>query len=67
VGVTERGTQKVVVGLVAGGSITRTRIGRRNSHQIATGRPFRHPVSDGHELDELLAVLVPISPQTLDT
>ena len=66
-GITERGAQKIVVGLVAGGSITGTRIGRRNSHQIATRRPFRHPVSDGHELDELLVVLVPIPPQTLDT
>ncbi len=67
VGVTERGAQKIIADLVQGGYITRTRIGRRNSYQIATGRPFRHPVSDGHELDELLAVLVPIPPQTLDT
>jgi len=67
VGVTERGAQKIVADLVAGGSITRTRIGRRNSYQIATGRPFRHPVTDGHELDVLLAVLAPIPPQTVDT
>ncbi|TFB91697.1 helix-turn-helix domain-containing protein [Cryobacterium sp. HLT2-28] len=66
VGVTERGAQKIVADLVADGYITRTRVGRRNSYQIATGRPFRHPVTDGHELDELLAVLVPIPPRTLD-
>ena len=67
VGVTERGAQKIIADLVADGYITRTRIGRRNSYQIATGRPFRHPVSDGHELDELLAVLVPAPPPRLDT
>ncbi|TFD79464.1 helix-turn-helix transcriptional regulator [Cryobacterium fucosi] len=67
VGVTERGAQKIVADLVADGYITRTRVGRRNSYQIATGRPFRHPVTDGHELDELLTVLVPIPPRTLDT
>ncbi|TFC77147.1 MarR family transcriptional regulator [Cryobacterium cheniae] len=67
VGVTERGAQKIIADLVADGYITRTRIGRRNSYQIATGRPFRHPVSEGHELDELLAVLVPIPPHALDT
>ncbi|TFD31712.1 helix-turn-helix transcriptional regulator [Cryobacterium cryoconiti] len=67
VGVTERGAQKIIADLVADGYITRTRIGRRNSYEIATGRPFRHPVADGHELDELLAVLVPIPPHPLDT
>ncbi|TFC94213.1 MULTISPECIES: helix-turn-helix domain-containing protein [Cryobacterium] len=67
VGVTERGAQKIIADLVADGYITRTRIGRRNSYQIATGRPFRHPVSEGHELDELLAMLVPVPPHKLDT
>ncbi|TFC36339.1 MarR family transcriptional regulator [Cryobacterium sp. TMT1-62] len=67
VGVTERGAQKIIADLVASGYITRTRVGRRNSYQIAPGRLFRHPVSEGHELDELLAVLVPVSPPKLDT
>jgi len=67
VGVTERGAQKILADLVADGYVTRTRIGRRNSYQIATGRPFRHPVTDGHEVDELLAVLVPSPAQKLDT
>jgi len=67
VGVTERGARKIVADLVAGGSITRTRIGRRNSYQIAAGRPFRDTLTDGHEPDELPAVLVPIAPLTVDT
>ncbi|MBE4718982.1 helix-turn-helix domain-containing protein [Pseudarthrobacter sp. AB1] len=61
VGVTERAAQKITADLVEAGYITRTRAGRRNSYTVATGRPFRHPVDAGHELDELLAVLVPES------
>lgn len=62
VGVTERAAQKIAADLVEAGYITRTRTGRRNSYTVATGRPFRHPVDAGHELDELLAVLVPEPP-----
>ncbi len=64
VGVTERAAQKLVADLVEAGYITRTRSGRRNSYTVATGRPLRHPVDSGHELDELLAVLVPESAPT---
>ncbi|MCO4239595.1 helix-turn-helix transcriptional regulator [Pseudarthrobacter raffinosi] len=68
VGVTERAAQKITADLVEAGYITRTRNGRRNSYTVATGRPFRHPVDAGHELDELLAVLVPEpTSRTLDT
>ena len=59
VGITERATQKIVADLEAGSYLTRTRHGRRNSYTIAAGRPFRHPMTAGHDLDELLAVLVP--------
>ncbi len=62
VGVTERAAQKIAADLVEAGYITRTRVGRRNNYTVATGRPFRHPVDAGHELDELLAVFVPESP-----
>jgi predicted transcriptional regulator len=58
VGITERATQKIVSDLVAAGYLTKTRTGRRNSYIVATGRPFRHPLTAGHDLDELLAVLV---------
>lgn len=59
VGVTERAAQKIVADLVEGGYIARSRQGRRNEYTVAAGRPFRHPLEAGHELDELLAVLVP--------
>ena len=58
VGITERATQKIVADLEAAGYLTKTRNGRRNSYVVATGRPFRHPLTAGHDLDELLAVLV---------
>lgn len=62
VGVTERAAQKIVADLADAGYITRTRLGRRNSYTVATGRPLRHPIDAGHDLDELLAVLVPEQP-----
>ena len=63
VGVTERATQKILADLEAAGYLTRTRSGRRNRYRIAGGRPLRHPLNAGHQLDELLAVLVPAPPQ----
>jgi len=57
VGITERATQKIVADLVAAGYLAKTRTGRRNSYIVATGRPFRHPLTAGHDLDELLVVL----------
>lgn len=57
--ITERAVQKIVADLENSGYLTRTRHGRRNSYAIAPGRPFRHPVTSGHEVDELLKVLAP--------
>jgi len=57
VGITERAVQKIVADLEATGYLTRTRHGRRNRYTIAVGRPFRHPVTSGHEVDELLEIL----------
>lgn len=59
VGITERAAQKIAADLAEAGYITRTRAGRRNVYSVVSGRPFRHPVDSGHQLDELLAVLVP--------
>ena len=56
--ITERATQMIVADLEAGGYLTRTRHGRRNSYTVATKRPFRHPVTAGHDVDELLRILI---------
>jgi predicted ArsR family transcriptional regulator len=55
--ITERATQKIVADLEAAGYLTRTRQGRRNHYTVAHGRPFRHPVTVGHDVDELLEIL----------
>lgn len=58
VGITERATQKIVADLEAAGYLSRARHGRRNAYTVATGRPFRHPLAAGHDVDELLTILV---------
>ncbi len=59
VGITERSAQNIVADLVDAGYLTRTRQGRRNSYTIPNHRPMRHPLNAGHDLDELLELLVP--------
>jgi len=59
VGITERAAQKTVADLVDAGYLSCARQGRRNEYTVASGRPFRHPLEAGHQVDELLAVLVP--------
>ena len=61
VGITERATQKIVADLEVAGYLTRARHGRRNSYTISTGQPFRHPLTAGHDVDELLGILVSVS------
>jgi hypothetical protein len=61
VGITERAVQKIVADLESAVDLTRTRHGRRNRYAVAVGRPFRHPLTSGHEVDELLEILGPVS------
>ena len=63
VGITERAAQKIVADLVSAGYLSRERVGRRNSYTVASGRPFRHPLNAGHDLDRLLDLLVPQRPE----
>lgn len=44
VGITERGVQKILTELETAGLLTRSRAGRRNSYQLNTGQPLRHPI-----------------------
>lgn len=59
VGITERAVQSIVNDLEAAGYLRRTRVGRRNEYTVHADNPMRHPVEAGHEVRELLAVLVP--------
>ncbi|MFN8076667.1 MAG: helix-turn-helix domain-containing protein [Kineosporiaceae bacterium] len=56
VGITERAAQLIVADLEAAGYLTHTRVGRRNSYQLAQGRPFRHPAESGRVVDDLVAI-----------
>ena len=58
VGVTERAAQRLVAELVAAGYLECTRDGRRNSYQVHTELPLRHPVERPHRVGEVLAVLL---------
>ena len=57
VGITERATQAIIADLVAGGYVTRTRVGRRNHYEIHPDRPLRHPVEQPHRIGELLQLV----------
>jgi DNA-binding MarR family transcriptional regulator len=59
VGITERAVQAIVADLEEAGYLTRSRVGRRNRYQLHSTQPLRHPLEREHEVDDLLAVLVP--------
>lgn len=59
VGITERAVQVIIVDLERSGYLTRSRVGRRNHYELHQDLPLRHPLERGHEVGELLRVLVP--------
>jgi DNA-binding Lrp family transcriptional regulator len=56
VGITERAAQIIVSDLEEAGYLTRTRVGRRNTYHLATGRPFRHPAESDRLVDDLIDI-----------
>jgi predicted ArsR family transcriptional regulator len=57
VGITERGTQRIVAELIAEGYLKRTKIGRRNQYEINRHGHLRHPVFNSFEIGPLLDIL----------
>ena len=57
VGITERAAQAIVSDLEAGGYLTRTRVGRRNTYEVHPELPFRHAIERDHQVGELLDLL----------
>lgn len=55
-GITERAAQGIVADLVAGGYLTKARVGRRNQYTINPGGHFRHPAEASHFVGDLLNV-----------
>jgi DNA-binding Lrp family transcriptional regulator len=57
IGITERATQRILADLIAGGYVTRTKVGRRNHYTIDLGGHLRHPVLRDLSVGPLLEVL----------
>lgn len=58
VGITERAAQAIVTDLEAGGYISRTRVGRRNTYTVNPAGEFRHRVEAGRSIGDLLALFI---------
>jgi len=54
VGITERGTQRIIAELVEAGCLVKTRAGRRNSYSVVDDVPLRHPLERAHTIGDLL-------------
>jgi DNA-binding MarR family transcriptional regulator len=57
VGITERATQRILADLIAGGYVTRTKVGRRNNYKINPRGQLRHPVLRDLSIGSLIDVL----------
>ena len=55
VGITERAAQRIVGELEDAGYLQRVREGLRNSYDLNTAMPLRHPLDSDHRISELLA------------
>ena len=53
VGITEGAVQRILHELEEDGYIARERIGRRNRYAVIGNRPLRHPLEDGHTIEEI--------------
>lgn len=62
VGMTPRGALNVLRELEDAGYLRRERVGRRTHYAIEPHRPFRHPTTAAHEVDELLAIFTGPAP-----
>jgi predicted MarR family transcription regulator len=57
VGITERATQRIVAELIAGGYLTRTKVGRRNHYEVNRHGHLRSAAFTDFEVGPLLDVL----------
>jgi DNA-binding MarR family transcriptional regulator len=62
VGITERAAQRILADLIAGGYVTRTKVGRRNHYKINPRGELRHPILRELSIGPLIEVLNPERP-----
>ncbi len=58
VGISSRATLGILRDLEEAGYLIRTRRGRRTHYELRPHRPFRHPSTAAHEVDELVAIFL---------
>ncbi|MCZ2826220.1 MULTISPECIES: helix-turn-helix transcriptional regulator [unclassified Modestobacter] len=56
VGISSRAALAILRDLEDDGYVLRTRVGRRTHYAVQPHQPFRHPATEAHEVDELLAI-----------
>ena len=56
VGITERSAQAILADLVDAGYVTVTKVGRRNTYKVNSGKKFRHPSEANKSVDALLKI-----------
>lgn len=54
VGITEGAVQRILNDLEDDGYLARERVGRRNRYVVIGSRPLRHPLENGHTIEELI-------------
>ena len=57
VGITEGAVQRILNDLEDDGYLARERVGRRNRYVVIGSRPLRHPLEDGHTIEEIIDIL----------
>lgn len=58
IGITERAVQKIIVELELAGVLIKDRIGRRNTYQLKTSLPLRHPLERHCTIGDVLSVIL---------
>ena len=54
VGITEGAVQRILNDLEDDGYLARERVGRRNRYLVIGSRPLRHPLEEGHTIEEII-------------
>jgi diguanylate cyclase (GGDEF)-like protein/PAS domain S-box-containing protein len=57
VGITERGTHRIISELIDDGYLTRTRVGARNRYQVHADTALRHPLRCGRQIQQVLHLM----------
>lgn len=60
VGITERSVQRIVIDLELAGYLVRSRVGRGNRYDIASGEPLRHPLEKHCDIGDLIAMVTAV-------